>query len=67
MVSIVENLGVTSLVTLECPGEVLVGVTVPEQVEPEVGATLTAVPDEGRLLLYDAESTQLLGEAEVAD
>jgi multiple sugar transport system ATP-binding protein len=66
-VSIVENLGVTSLVTLECPGEVLVGVTVPEQAEPAVGATLTAVPDEGRVLLYDTESTELLGEAEVAD
>jgi multiple sugar transport system ATP-binding protein len=62
-VSIVENLGVTSLVTLECPGDVLVGLTVPEHDEPAVGATLTAAPDPGRLLLYDAESTDLLGAA----
>jgi multiple sugar transport system ATP-binding protein len=65
-VSIVENLGVTSLVTLECPGEVLVGVTVPEQAEPEVGSTVTAVPDPGRLLLYSGETDELLGEAAVA-
>jgi multiple sugar transport system ATP-binding protein len=66
-VSIVENLGVTSLVTLECPGEVLVGVTVPEQAEPAVGSTVTAVPDPGRLLLYSGETDELLGEAAVAN
>jgi multiple sugar transport system ATP-binding protein len=65
-VSIVENLGVTSLVTLECPDDVLVGVTVPEQSEPEVGSLVTAVPDPGRLLLYSGETDQLLGEAAVA-
>jgi multiple sugar transport system ATP-binding protein len=65
-VSIVENMGVTSLVTLDCPGDVLVGLTVPEQEEPEVGATLTAAPDPGRLLLYDAETTDLLGTATVS-
>ncbi|MGB3439193.1 MAG: ABC transporter ATP-binding protein [Actinophytocola sp.] len=59
-VSIVENLGVTSLVTLECPGEVLVGLTVPEHEEPEVGTTMTASPAPGRLLVYDAETTELL-------
>jgi multiple sugar transport system ATP-binding protein len=59
-VSIVENLGVTSLVTLECPGEVLVGLTVPEHEEPEVGTTMTAAPAPGRLLLYDGETTELL-------
>jgi multiple sugar transport system ATP-binding protein len=64
-VSIVENLGVTSLVTLECPGEVLVGLTVAEQDEPEVGAALTAVPEPGRLLLYHGETSELLGEARV--
>jgi multiple sugar transport system ATP-binding protein len=62
-VSIVENLGVTSLVTLECPGEVLVGVTVPERDEPEVGTELTAVPDPGRLLLYHGDTGELMGEA----
>jgi multiple sugar transport system ATP-binding protein len=66
-VSIVENLGVTSFVTLECPGEVQVGVTVPEQDEPSVGATVTAVPAPGRLLLYAGETGELLGAAEVAD
>jgi multiple sugar transport system ATP-binding protein len=64
-VSIVENLGVTSLVTLECAGDALVGLTVPEHEEPEVGSTLTAAPDPGRLLLYDGESKELLGEARV--
>jgi multiple sugar transport system ATP-binding protein len=60
-VSIVENLGVTSLVTLECPGDVLVGVTVAERDEPAVGATVTAVPESGRVLLYDGGSSELLG------
>jgi len=59
-VSIVENLGVTSLVTLECPGDVLVGLTVPEHEEPAVGTTMTAAPAPGRLLVYDGESTELL-------
>jgi multiple sugar transport system ATP-binding protein len=60
VVSIVENLGVTSLVTLECPGEVLVGLTVPEHEEPAVGTTMTAAPDPGRLLVYDGETNQLV-------
>jgi multiple sugar transport system ATP-binding protein len=64
-VSIVENLGVTSLVTLECPGDTLVGLTVPEHEEPAVGSTLTAAPDPGRLLLYDGETNELIGEARV--
>jgi len=59
-VSIVENLGVTSLVTLECPGDVLVGLTVPEHEEPRVGTAMTAGPAPGRLLVYDAETTRLL-------
>jgi len=60
VVSIVENLGVTSLVTLECPGEVLVGLTVPEHEEPAVGTIMTAAPDPGRLLVYDGETNQLV-------
>jgi multiple sugar transport system ATP-binding protein len=59
-VSIVENLGVTSLVTLECPGEVLVGLTVPEHEEPTVGTTMTAAPAPGRLLVYDGETNELV-------
>jgi multiple sugar transport system ATP-binding protein len=66
-VSIVENLGVTSLVTLECAGDVLVGVTVAEQDEPAVGSAVTAVPEAGRLLLYHGETRELLGEAKVTD
>jgi multiple sugar transport system ATP-binding protein len=64
-VAIVENLGVTSLVTVECPGEELLGLTVAEGAEPAVGATVTAVPDPGRLLLYHGETSELLGEAKV--
>ncbi|GAB3466139.1 ABC transporter ATP-binding protein [Actinophytocola sediminis] len=60
-VSIVENLGVTSLVTLECPGEIQVGLTVPEHEEPAVGAELTVAPQPGRLLVYDAETGAALG------
>jgi multiple sugar transport system ATP-binding protein len=65
VVSIVENLGVTSLVTLECPDDTLVGLTVPEHEEPAVGTTVTAAPAPGRLLLYDGETNELLGEARV--
>jgi multiple sugar transport system ATP-binding protein len=60
-VSIVENLGVTSLVTLECAGDVSLGLTVPEDEEPSVGAELTVAPQPGRLLVYDAESGESLG------
>ncbi|MFB9908295.1 ABC transporter ATP-binding protein [Allokutzneria oryzae] len=65
VVSTVENLGVSSLVSIECPGEVLVGLTVPEQHEPSVGETVTAAPEPGRLLVFDEEGL-LLGSAEVA-
>ncbi|OLF04393.1 ABC transporter [Actinophytocola xinjiangensis] len=58
-VSIVENLGVTSLVTLECPQDVTVGLTVPEHEEPPVGSVLTVAPRPGRLLLYDSDTGQL--------
>ncbi|HET9139189.1 ABC transporter ATP-binding protein [Actinophytocola sp.] len=51
-VSIVENLGISSLVTLECADGTLVGVTVPEHEEPRVGARFGAAPHPGRLLLY---------------
>jgi multiple sugar transport system ATP-binding protein len=61
-VSIVENLGISSLVTLECADGTLVGLTVLEQDEPAIGTTVTAVPHPGRLLLY-GEDTLLLGEA----
>jgi multiple sugar transport system ATP-binding protein len=63
-VSIVENLGISSLITLECADDTLVGMTVLEQDEPAIGTTITAVPQPGRLLLY-GESGVLLGEAAV--
>ncbi|WP_086829550.1 ABC transporter ATP-binding protein [Allokutzneria sp. NRRL B-24872] len=65
VVSTVENLGVSSLVTIECPGDALVGLTVPEQDEPAIGTTVTAAPEPGRLLVFD-EAGLLLGEAKVA-
>ena len=59
-VAIVENLGVSSLVTLECAGGVTLGVTVPEGSEPDVAATVHAVPEPGRLLVYAADTGDLL-------
>ena len=60
-VSIVENLGVSALVILDCQDGIQLGVTVHEADEPSVGDTLTAVPEPGRILLFDAESGTLLG------
>ncbi|MCE7007435.1 ABC transporter ATP-binding protein [Kibdelosporangium philippinense] len=60
-VSTIENLGVSSLVTLECPDGSLVGLTVREQHEPAIGSTVTAAPEEGRLLLYSKEDGTILG------
>ncbi|MBP2473648.1 multiple sugar transport system ATP-binding protein [Crossiella equi] len=58
-VSTVENLGVSSLVTLECADGVLLGVTVPEEDEPAPGTEAVVVPQPGRLLLFDAEGVLL--------
>jgi multiple sugar transport system ATP-binding protein len=60
-VSIVENLGVSSLVTLDCPDGTLIGATVREQHEPAIGTQITAVPEQGRLLLYSKEDGTVLG------
>jgi multiple sugar transport system ATP-binding protein len=59
-VSIVENLGVTALVILDCAEGIQLGVTVHESEEPSVGDTLTATPEPGRILLFDAESGKLI-------
>jgi multiple sugar transport system ATP-binding protein len=59
-VSTIENLGVSSLVTLECPDGSLVGLTVREQHEPQIGSTVTATPEPGRLLLYSKETGTIL-------
>ena len=64
-VSIVENLGISSLVTLECPDGTLVGLTVLEHDEPTVGSIVVAAPQPGRLLLY-GEDGALLSEPAVA-
>ncbi|HWC83074.1 MAG TPA: ABC transporter ATP-binding protein [Pseudonocardiaceae bacterium] len=58
-VSIVENLGVSTLVILDCADGVQLGVTVAEQEEPQVGEQVCAAPEEGRLLLFDAGSGAL--------
>jgi multiple sugar transport system ATP-binding protein len=60
-VSIVENLGISSLVTLECADGTLVGLTVLEHDEPAVGATVVAVPQAGRLLLYAEDGLLISG------
>jgi multiple sugar transport system ATP-binding protein len=65
-VAIVENLGVSSLVTLECAGGVMLGVTVPEGSEPDIASTMYAVPQPGRLLVYAADSGELLDVATTA-
>jgi multiple sugar transport system ATP-binding protein len=51
-VSIVENLGTSSLITLECADGTLLGMTVAEQDEPPIGTSVTATPQPGRLLVY---------------
>ncbi|HEU5474504.1 MAG TPA: ABC transporter ATP-binding protein [Actinophytocola sp.] len=58
-VSIVENLGITSLVTLECADGTLIGVTVQEHAEPRIGAQVSAAPQPGRLLLYGQDGVLL--------
>ncbi|HEY1178053.1 MAG TPA: ABC transporter ATP-binding protein [Phytomonospora sp.] len=59
-VSILEHLGTTTLVTVDC-GDELVGATVPEEDEPEPGAAVRLAPVPGRLLLYRAEDGELIG------
>jgi multiple sugar transport system ATP-binding protein len=58
-VSIVENLGTSALVTLTTSGP-SVQVTVPEGREPEIGSTMTVAPRPGRLLVYRADSGELV-------
>jgi multiple sugar transport system ATP-binding protein len=58
-VSIVENLGVTSLVTLDC-GEDQIGYVVPEDSEPSIGAVVTVGAPAARVLRYDKETGLLV-------
>src|SRR4051812_7340792 len=64
-VVVTENLGVQSLVSVDCDGT-LIGVTVPEEQEPSPGQPvfLTAPPE--RVLLYDRESGELLARQTVS-
>jgi multiple sugar transport system ATP-binding protein len=59
-VAAVENLGVSSLVTLDCPDGTLLSLTVPEQDEPDLDQPLTVNAPPGRLLFYDADHGRLL-------
>ncbi|GAA4897882.1 multiple sugar transport system ATP-binding protein [Stackebrandtia albiflava] len=58
-VSILENLGATTLVTVDCGGESLSAV-VPEDAEPAPGSRVWLTPQPGRLLVYDNDSGELL-------
>jgi multiple sugar transport system ATP-binding protein len=60
-VSIVENLGISSLVTLECADGTLLGATVAEQEEPATGTKVSAIPRPGRLLLYGEDGLLITG------
>ncbi|HET8642018.1 MAG TPA: ABC transporter ATP-binding protein [Pseudonocardiaceae bacterium] len=62
-VAVVETLGVSSLVTIECADGVTIGATVPEGSEPAVTTKVYATPQPGRLLLYSRETGELLGAA----
>jgi multiple sugar transport system ATP-binding protein len=58
-VVVAENLGTSSLVTVDCDG-VTIGVTVPEEQEPEPGAIVVLTAAERRVLLYDKETGDLV-------
>jgi multiple sugar transport system ATP-binding protein len=59
-VSIIENLGTASLVTVEVE-DMLVGATVPEEDQPQVGSPVWLLPNPGRLLIYRASDGALVG------
>lgn len=59
-VSVLEHLGASTLVTVDC-GEVPVGATVPEESEPEPGAEVWLTAPPGRTLLYRHDDGELVG------
>ena len=59
-VAVVETLGVSSLVTIECAGGATIGATVAEGSEPGVSDKVYATPQPGRLLLYSRDTGELL-------
>ena len=68
VVTIIENLGATSLLSVELVGaeEVAVQVMVPEGSEPAIGEQVHARYDHDRTLVYDGESGELIA-GEVAE
>ncbi|GAA0570878.1 ABC transporter ATP-binding protein [Kribbella sandramycini] len=58
-VVVAENLGVQSLVSVDCDG-VLIGVTVPEEQEPAPGQPVFLTAPAERVLLYDRDSGELI-------
>jgi multiple sugar transport system ATP-binding protein len=61
-VTIIENLGATSLLSLELSGsDVALQVMVPEGSEPAIGSEVTAQYDHDRTLLYDGDTGDLIG------
>jgi multiple sugar transport system ATP-binding protein len=60
-VSITENLGTEFLVTVDVDG-VTIKATIQEGAEPEPGETVSLSPSTRRVLLYDRESGDLLGQ-----
>jgi multiple sugar transport system ATP-binding protein len=64
-VVVAENLGTSSLVSVDCSGT-LVGVTVPEEDEPAPGAPVVLTAPAQRVLLYDRDSGELLARQPVA-
>jgi multiple sugar transport system ATP-binding protein len=57
---IVENLGTSSLVTVELAGDVTMQVTVAEGQEPEINTPVHLTPEPGRVLLYRADDGDLI-------
>lgn len=64
-VVVAENLGTSSLVSVDCAGT-LIGVTVPEEDEPAPGAPVVLTAPAQRVLLYDRDSGELLARQPIA-
>jgi multiple sugar transport system ATP-binding protein len=58
-VVVAENLGTSSLISVDCAGT-LIGVTVPEEEEPAPGTPVVLTAPVQRVLLYDTDSGELL-------
>ncbi|ONI67304.1 ABC transporter [Kribbella sp. ALI-6-A] len=58
-VVVAENLGTSSLISVDCAGT-LIGVTVPEEEEPAPGTPVMLTAPIQRVLLYDTDSGELL-------